>query len=635
MKNIDRIIQYKPLRSILLRGEVGSGKTTIALKRMKHLLDYYCHEDDDNVLLITSNNILENYTSACYDSIEKEGNIITLFSLLNKKGKIQSIDEIIDFYFNEYKKNINNLIKLISKEQIFEIIKTSIENIKKGYKRNKAVSIENIDLFINEISFIKSSNISTLEQYQQVKRQRFNKVLIKRNSNLRDAIYNVYINYSEKLKENNLIDKDDIFMLAIKGAKISNNKFTHIIVDDIGEYKDSIIELVKAISLNKNYSTFFYTAEKGRKLKVERDKNFNLKENLKAAKKSIDFINSILDNFKGVKSKKLISYNNVSGEYPIHKTFENYKKEALYIVKLIKEELCSKYKFKDIVIAAKDEACIEKIKDYLYGGRIKYSVLNVNDKEINLKEESVKLSAIENLKGLQYKVLILIGVNDSNFNSKEDALILKSAVSRCSEKLYITGDGRATSLFDNIPANMFKVDDRYIVSNTLKNLKFINFKKDKSTELILDNSDRKTLMIKELEGYKNIDQDEIREIPLYNDIAAGNPIFINEEEQGAIPVPKELLSKNKEFFILKINGDSMINANIDDGDYVIIEKTNVAENMQIAAVALEDTATLKRVKIKGNSLLLLSENERYEPMLLHSSEVRILGTAVGVIKINN
>jgi len=153
--------------------------------------------------------------------------------------------------------------------------------------------------------------------------------------------------------------------------------------------------------------------------------------------------------------------------------------------------------------------------------------------------------------------------------------------------------------------------------------------------LLLDNSDKKTLMIKELEGYKNIGEDEIREIPLYNDIAAGNPIFINEEEQGTIPVPKELLSKNKEFFILKINGDSMINANIDDGDYVIIEKANVVENMQIAAVALEDTATLKRVKIKGNSLLLLSENERYEPMLLHSSEVRILGTAVGVIKTNN
>ncbi|MHC1683782.1 MAG: S24 family peptidase [Clostridiaceae bacterium] len=633
MKNINKIIQYKPIKSILLRGETGSGKTTIALKRMKHLLDYYCHEDEDNVLLITSNRLLCSYASNYYDSIEKEGNIITLFSLLNKKGKVKSINELIEFYFNEYKKNINNLVKIATEEEIAEIVKQLLRYIKTEYKRIKAITEENASLFINEIKFIKNNDISSIEQYQIVKREKFNKVLIKRNSKLREAIFRVYEIYSKELKAKNLIDNEDVFSLAVEGAKSSSEKFTHIIVEDFETYKANFSNLIKNISLNKSYSSFFYTATKGKKILIEKDRTFNLKGNKHASKESIEFINSILDNFKGVKTQKLTFNDNKSGSYPIHKTFENYKKEALYIVKLIKDELIFKYKYKDIVIASKNEVELEKLKPYFYNGRIKYNTLN--DKEFNINEESIKLSTLENLKGLHYKILILVGVNDNKFNSKEDALALKNVVSKCSDRVYFTGYGEATSLFNNISSNMFKIDDRYIVSKTLQNLTFIHFKRDKSTEFVLDDNDNSSLMVKDFEGYKDVNENKIRRIPLYNDIAAGSPIFINEEEQGTLPIPGDLLNKNKDFFILKISGDSMINANINNGDYVVIERTTVVDNMQIAAVALEDSATLKRVKIKGNSLLLISENEKYDPMLLHSSEVRILGTAVGLIKINS
>lgn len=631
MKNIDKIIKYKPIKSILLRGETGSGKTTIALKRMKHLLDYYCHEDEDSVLLITSSEVLNSYTTKYYESINNEENIITLFSLFNKKGEIKSINEVVDLYFDEYKRTINDSVKIISEDTIINIVKTAVENIKKNFKRTKSISKENTNLFINEINFIKSNNICSLDQYQQVKRQKYNKILIKRNSKLREAIYRAYEIYSEELRKDNLVDKEDIFTLALQGAQLSSHKFTHIIIDDIDNFKVDIVKLVEAMSLNKSYSTFFYTAEKGKKLSVEREKTFNLRGNKKASKESIEFINSILDNIKGVKTQKLTEEGNKSISYPTHRTFENYKKEDLYIVKLIKDELIFKYKYKDIVIAAKDENALENVKIYLYNGRIKYNYLNIN--QCNLKEESVKLTTVENLKGLYYKVLIIIDVNNVNYNSKEDALILKNAISRCGERIYITGSNEATSLFNSIHSTMFKVDDRYTVSTTLENLIFVDFKKDKTIEFILDNSDSNTLMIKDFEGYKNIQEDKIRKVPLYNDIAAGSPIFINEEEQGTLSIPNNLLNKNKDFFILKISGDSMINANINNGDYVIIERTNVVDNMQIAAVALEDSATLKRVKIKGNSLLLLSENEKYDPMLLHSSEVRILGIAVGIIKI--
>ena len=99
-------------------------------------------------------------------------------------------------------------------------------------------------------------------------------------------------------------------------------------------------------------------------------------------------------------------------------------------------------------------------------------------------------------------------------------------------------------------------------------------------------------------------------------------------------LPQSVLTKNKEHFILTIEGDSMINAGINNGDKVVIERNNTVENGDICAVEIDGNATLKTVKIKGGMATLISENDNYAPMNFKLNEIRIIGQAVGIIKNN-
>lgn len=120
-----------------------------------------------------------------------------------------------------------------------------------------------------------------------------------------------------------------------------------------------------------------------------------------------------------------------------------------------------------------------------------------------------------------------------------------------------------------------------------------------------------------------------RKIPLLGEIACGRPIFANEE-YGSFA---ELSSEVRADFCLKAKGDSMIGARIMDGDLVFIRSQDTVQNGEIAAVIVEDTATLKRVYYypAEGILSLNAENPRYAPLIYTGEEldhVRILGKAV-------
>jgi SOS regulatory protein LexA len=131
-----------------------------------------------------------------------------------------------------------------------------------------------------------------------------------------------------------------------------------------------------------------------------------------------------------------------------------------------------------------------------------------------------------------------------------------------------------------------------------------------------------------------IDQ-ELLELPVYSDIAAGEPILINSEIEGNFYIPKYWLKGVKDSFILKVKGDSMIGANINHGDYVVIRQEHAANNNDIVAVDIGGNATLKRLSIKKDRVLLMPENENYKPIVVDSEDTYIIGTAVGVIKHKN
>lgn len=123
-------------------------------------------------------------------------------------------------------------------------------------------------------------------------------------------------------------------------------------------------------------------------------------------------------------------------------------------------------------------------------------------------------------------------------------------------------------------------------------------------------------------SYKNNDQ---KYIPLIGKIAAGLPIEAIEDFAEDIPAPPGTKNPN-DFFALRVEGDSMINAGINDGDTVIIRKTNIAENGKIVVALIDDhEATLKRYRKKSNAIALESANPLYETRIFNPDRIKIQG----------
>jgi repressor LexA len=124
----------------------------------------------------------------------------------------------------------------------------------------------------------------------------------------------------------------------------------------------------------------------------------------------------------------------------------------------------------------------------------------------------------------------------------------------------------------------------------------------------------------------------INEIPILGKIAAGTPIEAIQNEVSKISLP-EKLSNNGEHFGLKISGDSMIEAGINDGDTVIVKKTNTANSGQIIVALIDDhEAMLKRIRKKGKVIALESANKRYETKIFGPDRVKVQGVLVSLYR---
>ena len=124
----------------------------------------------------------------------------------------------------------------------------------------------------------------------------------------------------------------------------------------------------------------------------------------------------------------------------------------------------------------------------------------------------------------------------------------------------------------------------------------------------------------------------INEVPVLGKIAAGTPIEAIQNEVSRVAIPEEL-SKNGEHFGLKVSGNSMIEAGINDGDTVIIKKTNIADNGQIVVALIDDhEAMLKRLRKKGKVIALESANKRYETKIFGPDRVKVQGVLVSLYR---
>lgn len=127
----------------------------------------------------------------------------------------------------------------------------------------------------------------------------------------------------------------------------------------------------------------------------------------------------------------------------------------------------------------------------------------------------------------------------------------------------------------------------------------------------------------------NLTRREVANVPMVGRVAAGEPILAVENVESYFPIPTEYMP-NSEAFMLKVKGESMINAGIFDGDNLLVEKCNTARNGDMVVALVDDSATVKTFYKEGDHIRLQPENDTMEPIIVPDCE--ILGKVFGVFR---
>lgn len=186
----------------------------------------------------------------------------------------------------------------------------------------------------------------------------------------------------------------------------------------------------------------------------------------------------------------------------------------------------------------------------------------------------------------------------------------------------------------NFKVDVVEKNNRQAVNeefNIKEKYKFFDLKHRRNFHFSIENTGFEEKILGELD--EKYSDDELEQIPVFNNIAAGEPILISPEQQDTFNLPKYWVKGGNKKFILKVKGNSMIKANINDGDLVVIEQTQAPMNGDIVAVNIEGSATLKTLSLTKTTITLLPENDEYEPIVVTpDEEFYILGKAIGVIR---
>lgn len=127
----------------------------------------------------------------------------------------------------------------------------------------------------------------------------------------------------------------------------------------------------------------------------------------------------------------------------------------------------------------------------------------------------------------------------------------------------------------------------------------------------------------------NLTRREMVNVPIVGQVAAGEPILAQENIENYFPIPTEFMP-NSQTFLLKVKGESMINAGILDGDMVLVEQTSTASNGDMVVALIDDGATVKTFYKEEGIFRLQPENDSMDPIIV--KEVSILGKVIGVFR---
>ncbi|MEA4824819.1 MAG: transcriptional repressor LexA [Clostridiaceae bacterium] len=144
---------------------------------------------------------------------------------------------------------------------------------------------------------------------------------------------------------------------------------------------------------------------------------------------------------------------------------------------------------------------------------------------------------------------------------------------------------------------------------------------------LIDRESHKTRAIR-IPGAPRTEDSTVRSIPIIGRVAAGQPVFAYSELEGEIPF--DVGHSSGEFFALRVRGDSMIDAGIVDGDYVVVRRQEEAAHGEIVVAAIEEEVTVKRFYRQRGEVWLMPENPAYRP--ISARDAYIVGKVMGLYR---
>ncbi len=176
------------------------------------------------------------------------------------------------------------------------------------------------------------------------------------------------------------------------------------------------------------------------------------------------------------------------------------------------------------------------------------------------------------------------------------------------------------------------LEERGFVKRLAHKARALEIIKDGISNLKISEKNKNNLVVGNFINNSSDDNHKLSTLPLLGKIAAGTPIEAIQQNDTSVDVPKEMMPIG-ESYALTVEGDSMINEGIHNGDTVLIKKTNLADNGEIVVALIDDSeATLKRIRKKGQSIALESANPIYETRILSAHRVKIQGKLIGLLR---
>lgn len=469
-----RIVELEPSGHMMVKGVAGSGKTTVSVRRISFLHNHYCHEENDNVLLVTYNKTLLNYIKFQYEKMKETEEAIDHWFRPNGVIEIATIDSLMFKYFNQYqirlKKNYNIATVQIENQMMVK----AIHQLKDKYPNNKILSPKNSYFLLDEVTWINACNIPDVETYQNIDRigratggsgtpQKLTK-----NSDVRAAIFELMEVFNLLLEQNSFITFKKMNLLALQEAQQMNHgRYTHIIIDESQDLTKVQLEFLKCIYSDKRHSSIMFVADntqsiyshswlgKGRPYTTigydmsgksrMLTKNYRTTTEISTAAYGLIEQDANINNNVDFVKPSLIDRH---GHPPVYSFFSDSQKQLDFLINEI-TTLLNDYEHHEICIVAKEKRLIENAFIGLEKANIPCEILNTSKPDF--ESSKVKLVTMHSIKGLEFKVIFLIDLNEgvipndrlydmddeATFDSEERKL-LYVGMTRANELLYMS-----------------------------------------------------------------------------------------------------------------------------------------------------------------------------------------------------